>query len=255
MSYSSVEALICQLARQLRDDEVIGVGNHSPIPAAAALLAKSLHAKNASVYILGQPDWPFEGTKEFFDLMQRGGIDVFFLSGAQIDSYGHINLHVIGDYAVPKVRLPGGAGSGVVYFMCKRIVLFKTDHGVKGFPEQLDFVTSVSTSEPGVYRNSELVGVFTPLGVLKPTGPNHRLQLAATVPGVLPADVQARTGFDLGIDEQSGSQVPVLEAPTELELDTLRSIVSVGLLPIYPVFAKQTFGEFLTNHSLLHANS
>jgi glutaconate CoA-transferase subunit B len=250
VNYSSDEALICHLARELRDHEVIGVGNNSPIPAAAALLAKSLHAKKASVYILGQPDWPFEGTKEFFDLMQRGGIDVFFLSGAQIDSYGNINLHVIGDYASPKVRLPGGAGSGVVYFMCKRIVLFKTDHGVKGFPEKLDFVTSVSSSGLGIHRNSELVGVFTPLGVLKPTGPNHRLQLAATVPGVLPVDVQERTGFDLWIDEQTITQVPILEPPSELELKTLRSFVSVGLLPIYPVFAKQTFGEFLTNHSL-----
>lgn len=251
MNYSSDETLICHLARQLRDHEVIGVGNNSPIPAAAALLAKTLHAKNAAVYILGQPDWPFEGTKEFFDLMQRGGIDVFFLSGAQIDSYGNINLHVIGDYVAPKVRLPGGAGSGVVYFMCKRIVLFKTDHGVKGFPEQLDFVTSVSSSGPDIYRNSELVGVFTPLGVLKPTGPNHRLRLAATAPGLLPADVQEKTGFDLGIDEQALSQIPVMEPPSELELKTLRSIVSVGLLPIYPVFTKQTFGEFLTNHSLL----
>ncbi|MNI07837.1 3-oxoadipate CoA-transferase subunit B [compost metagenome] len=248
MSYSPDEALICYLSRQLRDHEVIGVGNNSPIPAAAALLAKMLHAKSASVYILGQPDWPFEGTKEFFDWMQRGGIDVFFLSGAQIDCYGHINLHVIGDYAAPKVRLPGGAGSGVVYFMCKRIVLFKTDHGVKGFPEELDFVTSVSSSEPSVYRHSELVGVFTHLGVLKPTGPNHRLQLAATVPGVLPAEVQEKTGFDLGIDDQTVRQTPVLEPPSDVELETLRSHVSRDLLQIYPVFTQQTFGQLLKNH-------
>jgi glutaconate CoA-transferase subunit B len=123
-SYSMEEAMICYLARELRNHEVIGVGNNSPIPAAAALLAKARHAKQASVYILGQCDWPFQGTKEFFDLMQRGEMDVFFLSGAQIDSYGRINLQTIGDYGKPKVRLPGGAGSGVVYFTCKRIFLF-----------------------------------------------------------------------------------------------------------------------------------
>ncbi|MEC0226112.1 CoA-transferase [Paenibacillus alba] len=239
---SAEETLICHLARELRDHEVIGVGNNSPIPAAAALLAKALHAKQASVYILGQPDWPFEGTKEFFDLMQRGGIDVFFLSGAQIDPYGNINLHVIGDYAAPKVRLPGGAGSGVVYFMCKRILLFKTDHGIKGFPEKLDFVTSVARSEPHVHRNSELVGVFTPLGILKPTGLGGRLQLAATVPGVLPSDVQARTGFDLGIEKAGDRPLPLLQPPSPVELETLRHTIAAALRPIYPVFAKQLQG-------------
>jgi glutaconate CoA-transferase subunit B len=241
MTYSQDELLICTLARQLRDYEVIAVGNNSPVPAAAALLARELHAKHASVYILGQPDWPFDGTKEFFDFMQRGGIDVFFLSGAQIDSFGNINLHVIGGYHSPKVRLPGGAGSAVVYFTCKRILLFKTDHTVKGFPEQLDFATAVSRSEPHVSRSGRLEGVFTPLGVLKPTGTDHRLQLAATAPGVTATEVQARTGFDLGTIDH----VPELEPPSLQELELLRTVVSVKLEPIYPLFTQQTFGEYL----------
>ena len=91
---------------------------------------------------MGSEEWRFEGTKEFFDFMQRGGVDVFFLSGGQIDQWGNINLHVIGDYTKPQVRLPGGAGSAVVYFMCKRIFLFKTDHNPKGFVKQVDFITA-----------------------------------------------------------------------------------------------------------------
>lgn len=244
-TYSMEESMICYLARELRNHEVIGVGNNSPIPAAAALLAKSMHAKQASVYILGQCDWPFQGTREFFDLMQRGGMDVFFLSGAQIDSYGRINLHVIGDYGKPKVRLPGGAGSGVVYFTCKRIFLFKTDHGIKGFPETLDFVTSTPASGQGVYHQNGLVGVYTPLGVMKPNGPERRLRLAATVPGVKPFEVQGRTGFDLGLTNEDDTAIPTLEPPSAIELATLRYEVSQKLRRIYPLFAKQHFGAFM----------
>ncbi|WNR43091.1 CoA-transferase [Paenibacillus roseipurpureus] len=245
LSYTSEEAMICYLARELHNHEVIGVGNNSPIPAAAALLAKSLHARDASIYILGQCDWPFQGTKEFFDLMQRGGMDVFFLSGAQIDSYGRINLHVIGDYTKPKVRLPGGAGSGVVYYTCKRIFLFKTDHGIKGFPENLDFVSSTPRSEQGVYHRSQLAGVYTPLGVMKPSGRQGRLQLAATVHGVQPFEVQERTGFDLGLGGYS-APIPTLEPPTYQELTTLRYGVSQELRRIYPLFAKQHFGTYMS---------
>ncbi|WP_159884608.1 CoA-transferase [Paenibacillus puerhi] len=277
--YGQEEWLICLLARQLRDGEVIGVGNHSPIPAAAALLAQALHAPGATAYILGQPDWPFEGTKEFFDCMQRGGIDVFFLSGAQIDAWGNINLHVIGDYDRPKVRLPGGAGSGVVAYVCRRILLFKTDHGPKGFPEKLDFVSSAAYSAPQMFRRGRVEGVFTPLGVLRPADAaaeppalaadgstcaagrrQSRLRLAAVAPGVQPAEVQAQTGFDLGLHafggredraeapgrmdgdaaERAGLGIERLEPPTGLELELLRTVVRAQLERIYPIFARQS---------------
>ena len=41
----------------------------------------------------------------------QGRIDVFFLSGGQIDGDGNINLVSIGDYEHPKVRFPGSFGS------------------------------------------------------------------------------------------------------------------------------------------------
>jgi glutaconate CoA-transferase subunit B len=234
MNYSNDEFMICSLARQLKDGEVIAVGNNSPLPAAASLLARAMHAAKSTVYIIGQADWPFEGTKEFFDFMQRGRVDVFFLSGAQIDAYGNINLHVIGDYAAPKVRLPGGAGSAVVYFCCKRILLFKTDHHVKGFPEKLDFVSSVSSSKPHIYRNSQLEALITPLGILKPSGDGGRLQLHETAPGIKAEEVQSQTGFDLKLF----ADVTIADAPSTKELTILRTLVSQQLQSTYPEFAK-----------------
>src|SRR5262249_60819615 len=43
--------------------------------------------------------------------LQRGLVDVGFLGASQIDPFGNINTTVIGDYAKPKVRLPGARGA------------------------------------------------------------------------------------------------------------------------------------------------
>ena len=43
--------------------------------------------------------------------VQRGRIDVGFLGGAQIDRFANVNATVVGDYAHPKVRLPGAGGA------------------------------------------------------------------------------------------------------------------------------------------------
>ncbi|MFK7697408.1 CoA-transferase [Paenibacillus sp. HJGM_3] len=238
-AYTDEQFLICSLARQLRDGETIAVGNLSMIPAAAALLAQATHAPRSTVYMLGQPGWPFDGTKEFFDFMQRGGVDVFFLSGGQIDRYGGINLQAIGDYRRPKARLPGGAGSAVVAFVCKRVLLFKTDHTVKGFPERLDMTTSTFAQAEDVWRRGRLDGVFTPLGTLRPTPPDGALRLTETAPDWAPEQVQARTGFDV---RAGADGIARAGPPTPAELEALRSAVFERLLPVYPVFARSALG-------------
>jgi glutaconate CoA-transferase subunit B len=43
--------------------------------------------------------------------LQGGRITIGFLGAAQIDRFGNINTTVIGDYAHPKTRLPGGGGA------------------------------------------------------------------------------------------------------------------------------------------------
>ncbi len=48
---------------------------------------------------------------ELFGYYLQGGlVDVGFLGAAQLDRFGNINTTVIGDYAQPKVRLPGSGG-------------------------------------------------------------------------------------------------------------------------------------------------
>ncbi|GIQ62803.1 hypothetical protein PACILC2_13710 [Paenibacillus cisolokensis] len=108
MNWTPAELLICTLSRRLRDRETVVVGNFSPVPAAAALLAQASHAPRAEICILGdERNWPYEEAQQLYDAVQRGEADVFFLSGAQIDAYGNVNLHAIGRYESPEVRLHG----------------------------------------------------------------------------------------------------------------------------------------------------
>ena len=137
------EVMIGALARQVRDGDWAACGTLSPLPAAALWLAQLTHAPRAEVFVAGSPDWPFEGEWQgFFDLAQAGRLNVFFLSGAQIDGQGNINLMTIGPYDQPKVRLPGGAGSAILAYVVERVVLFKTEHAARGLVAAVDTVTA-----------------------------------------------------------------------------------------------------------------
>ena len=55
--------------------------------------------------------------------LQAGLIDVAFLGGAQIDRFGNLNTTVIGDYASPKVRLPGSGGACEIAIHARQILV------------------------------------------------------------------------------------------------------------------------------------
>ena len=241
MTYTTEELMATVIARQVKNGETIAVGTFSPIPATAALLARESHAPDSDVYIMGSRDWwPFsEGSQEFFNLAQKGRFDYFFLSGAQIDRSGNINLHAIGDYEKPKVRLPGGAGSAMLYYMVKKVILFKTDHSAKSFVEQVDFITSTPSSPPSVYRPGGLHFVVTTMAVLARNKESGHLELYSVHPGYTADEVRANTGFDLPLCE---GMARTTEPPTEDELKMLRGPVRDSVAKIYPAFAKKSFG-------------
>src|SRR3989304_3474593 len=143
------EFLPYRISREVRDFERTAVGTLPPVPHLGVLHAQASHARHGKFLLLGSDDTPVtEGSKELFDLAQRGKLDLFFLSGAQIDRTGNLNLTCIGEYGAPKVRLPGGAGSAMLYYMTRRVVLFTLSHSPRVFVERCDFVTSAGSS-PG----------------------------------------------------------------------------------------------------------
>jgi glutaconate CoA-transferase, subunit B len=55
--------------------------------------------------------------------LQGERITIGFLGGAQVDRFGNLNSTVIGDYAKPKVRLPGSGGATEIATGCQRIYI------------------------------------------------------------------------------------------------------------------------------------
>src|SRR5262249_44062982 len=82
-----------------------------------------------------------------FLFAQRGFVDVGFMGGAQIDQYGNINTTVIGDYARPKVRLPGTGGANDIASLCREVIIV-TAHEKRRFVPRVDFITSPPSLAP-----------------------------------------------------------------------------------------------------------
>ena len=234
---SRAEVMAVAIARRLRDGETIAVGSVSPIPASACLLAKRSHAPSARLILLGsRAHFPFNGgVQEFYNFAVRGRLDVFFASGAQIDQHGNFNLSVIGEYEHPTVRLPGGRANGILAFVAKRLILFRTEHSRRVFVPKVDFVTAPGVPPEGAYRLGGLHAVVTDLCVFEFPRERGRLELASVHPGVTLAEVEAKTGFAL----HAPSPAPETAGPTEDELALLRGPVRDELGVFYPEFVKQ----------------
>lgn len=218
--------MACVVARALRDGERVGVGVNSPIPAAGVLLARQTHAPRLRFRLPGVAGAErFRGSKEFFDFAQRGRLDVFFLSGVQIDSHGNLNLHVLGDYESPARRFPGAFGSAVLYPIVRRVILFRNEHSPRVFVPRVDFVSASGQPER----------VVTPIAVLGYNRSAGRLELDSYHPGQSIERVQAATGFSLPVRPTVHQTRP----PTDLELGVLRGQVLPALASLYPGFVRR----------------
>jgi glutaconate CoA-transferase subunit B len=156
--------------------------------------------------------------------LQRGYVSVGFMGGAQIDRFGNVNATVIGDYAHPKVRLPGSGGSMEISAWADRTYLI-TPHQPRRFPERVDFRTSAgflggrAERQAAALRGGGPAAVVTDLGILEPDE-RGELILTAVHPGVDPAQAQEKTGWALKI----ARDVRLTEPPTQLELRILSEL-------------------------------
>lgn len=234
LSFTPEEMMAVVIARQIRDGETVATGANSPIPASGCLLATRLHAPRTRVIILGSRDYyPFTSGKEFFDFAQRGRLDLFFLGGIQIDAQANINLHVTGDYRHPERRFPGAFGSGILYFVTRRVILFRTEHTRRLFVPRVDFITSPGISPSDVVRPGGPAKVVTPLALLNFNRAAGLLELESVHPGHSVEEVRVNTGFELPLAEHAGSTAP----PTAEELAALRGPVLDEIAQVYPRYA------------------
>jgi len=137
----------------------------------------------------------------------RGGLDVAFLSGVQFDNRGGVNASVIGPYAKPKVRLPGGAGSAVLIPTAKRAIIWRTKHDRRTFCETLDFVTA----------RGNVSDIVTPLCHFAMHG--GELALASIHPTASIEEIADSTGFPIRYIELRRTP-----PPTDAELRALEAV-------------------------------
>ena len=238
MDYTRNELMVCQAARQLVDGETVFVG--IGLPNLACNLARRLHAPDlvliyesgtvgsvpARVPVsIGDPAL-VEGALSvcsmadvFYNYLQAGRIDVGFLQGAQIDRFGNLNTTVIGDYAAPKVRLPGSGGACEIAIHAAKVLVIARQNP-RAFPGRLDFVTSVGfLAGGGERRRLGMPGggpamVITDLACY--TFEEEEMTLASLHPGVTEEQVRANLGWTPRVAAKVAATAP--PSPEELRL-------------------------------------
>jgi glutaconate CoA-transferase subunit B len=232
------ELLADVIARLIGDVRHVAVGNASPIPATAALLARECGNGRPYVSLLGSPKNTFwtDGARELFDCAGQGRIDVFFLSGGQIDGQGNVNLVSTGDYEHPKVRFPGSFGSAYLYYVVPRVILFRTEHSRRTLVPRVDFISAPGASEQNVYRPGGPIALVTDRCLFSFAG--GRFTLTSVHPGHTIEEVIEHTGFDF----ERPAAVPETPAPSSDALRLMRETVAPQLAEVYPQFARQVFG-------------
>ena len=228
-TFTRDEVMAVAAARRLEDGDVVFVG--IGLPSKACNLARATHAPDCvliyeSGTIGAKPvhlplsigDGELAETADvvvsvpeiFAYWLQGGRIGIGFLGAAQIDRFGNLNSTVIGDYARPKVRLPGAGGAPEIARCCREIlvVLRQTP---RAFVEQLDFLSS---------SGERVSAVITDLGLLEPDPETRELVLTALYPGATSDEAIAATGWPLRV----AADVAVVAAPTDDELAALRAL-------------------------------
>ncbi len=232
------ELLAEVIARLIGDVRHVAVGNASPIPAAAALLARERGHGRPYVSLLQSRKHNFftDGARELFDCAGQGRIDVFFLSGGQIDGAGNVNLVSTGDYEHPKVRFPGSFGSAYLYYVVPKVILFRTEHSRRTLVPRVDFISAPGASKSNVYRPGGPIALVTNRCLFDFA--DGRFRLASVHPGHTVEEVIENTGFDF----ERPASVPQTLPPSLATLKLLREVVAPQLAEVYPQFAAQVFG-------------
>jgi glutaconate CoA-transferase, subunit B len=242
MDYSPSELMIVSAARALAGSPVVFVG--VGLPNIACNLARRSHSPQMELVYesgvfgahparlplsIGDPTLVSDATSVigmadlFMLYLQRGLIDVALLGGAQIDRYGNLNTTVVGDYANPKVRLPGSGGACEIAINARRIFMIMRLNK-RAFVDKIDFCTSPGHLEGGNSRaelglpgqGPELVITDRALFTFDPE--TKEMTLAEMAAGETAASIQAEVGWPLRLSPQ----LRVMTPPTAAELNLIR---------------------------------
>lgn len=244
VDFTPDEMMTIAAARALSNDDVCFVGIGAP--SAACNVARLTHAPDITlIYESGTigtaPDvLPLSiGDGELCETavttvpvpemfrywLQGGRVTIGFLGAAQLDPFGNINTTVIGDYAHPKTRLPGGGGAPEIASSAGEVFI-TMKQSPRGMVDRIAFYTSFGHGEGGDHR--QRLGIttkgpsllITDMAVFKPHPDTKAFTVTSLHRGVTRDQMQASCGWTL----KYADHVDVTPVPTELELTTLRAL-------------------------------
>ncbi|WP_087720909.1 CoA-transferase subunit beta [Salinicola salarius] len=244
LEYTASEMMTVTAARALENGMTcfVGIG----LPSEAANLARLTHAPDVVlIYESGtlqtKPDvLPLSigdgelcesalttvSVPEMFRYWLQGGkVSVGFLGTAQIDRYANLNTTLIGDYASPKVRLPGGGGAPEIATNAGEVFI-TLKHSKRTFVKDVDFITTLGFGRDGKGRDSvPNIGrgptrVITDLCVMKPDPETKELVVTSLHPGVTREQIIEATSWEIRFADQLEST----PEPNARELEVLREL-------------------------------
>jgi glutaconate CoA-transferase, subunit B len=242
MDFTPSELMIVSAARALAGSRVVFVGVGQPN--IACNLARRIYSPQMELVYesgvfgahparlplsIGDPTLVSDATSVvsmadlFMLYLQRGLIDVALLGGAQIDRYGNLNTTVVGDYANPKVRLPGSGGACEIAINARRIFMIMRLNK-RAFIEKIDFRTSPGHLDGGDSRaRLGLPGegpalVITDRALFDFDPETREMRLIELAPGEMIESIQAEIGWQLRV----APTLKTMEPPTGTELTVIR---------------------------------
>jgi len=215
----------------------VAVGARSPLPAAAVLLARELRGGDMWVSLLGSrrhgplPD----GGRELFDLAAQGRIELFFLSGCQIDGAGNVNL--LGRFEGGRLvqRFAGNFGAPFMALAVPRLILFTHRHDRSTLVPRVDFISAPGRGPEGCWRRGGPVALVTPRALFTYCREQGRFLLARLITARTAEEVAEHTGFAFA----TAPDLRPLSPPAKDELRLLAGPVADALCEVAPRFAQR----------------
>jgi glutaconate CoA-transferase subunit B len=250
------ELMVAELSRHLRDDEIgfVGVGTSGRafslvvgIPLAAGRLAQLTSAPRFDLQIgpiIGphMPElpsrwndatvysWAASGLidgADNLDVFAKGGVDVGFVSGAQVDQYGNLNVTWLNGPGGRRIRLIGCLALPE-HLACARRAVILADLDPKVFVPKVDYISGVGWLDGGRSREEAGIAigggpqlVVTDKAIFDFAPETRRMRLRSLHPGVSLDEVIAAMGFR----PETPAGIPVTEPPSPEQIRLIRTTI------------------------------
>jgi glutaconate CoA-transferase subunit B len=241
MDYTPSELMAVSGARELKDSQIVAVG--VGLPMVATFLAKKTHAPNLTIlFELGviDPEPVHTGVgladprvwyrakvlSSFVDILgtvlHRGRVDVGFLGGLEVDTYGNLNTTLIGNPKGKFRHMIGSGGANDIASCAQKTILIMRQEERK-FREAVSFNTSPGFMAGGnSRREAGLAGgpsrVITDKAIFGFQPETKKMMLISIHPGNTLQDVISTMGFRPVIPDE----IPLTQAPTPDQLRLIR---------------------------------